>query len=62
MKNGTEVALNVSSKRINNSSYGSNFPHNLSLTNTQVSRLCKAFVNSSSDYIKLSKTQLHKIR
>ena len=61
MKNGTELALNVSSKRINNN-YGSNFPHNLSLTNTQVSRLRKVFVNSSSDYIKLSKTQLHKIR
>ena len=62
MKNGTELALNVSSKRINNFNYGSNFPHNLSLTNTQVSRLRKAFVNSSSDYIKLSKIQLHKIR
>ena len=38
-----------------------NFPHNLLLTNTQVSRLCKAFVNGSSANIKLSKTQLHKI-
>ena len=31
------------------------------LTNTQVSRLCKAFANNSSANMKLSKTQLHKI-
>ena len=31
------------------------------LTNTQVSKLCKAFPNSSLANIKLSKTQLHKI-
>ena len=31
------------------------------LTNTQVSRLRKAFVNNTSANIKLSKTQLHKI-
>ena len=31
------------------------------LTNTQVSRLHKAFENNSSANIKLSKTQLHKI-
>ena len=31
------------------------------LTNTQVSKLRKAFVNNSSANIKLSKTQLHKI-
>ena len=31
------------------------------LTNTQVSRLCKAFANGSSANIELSKTQLHKI-
>ena len=36
-----------------------NFQHNLSLTNTQVSRLRKAFTNNSSANIKLSKTQLH---
>ena len=38
-----------------------NFPHKLLLTNTQVSKLCKAFVNNSSANIKLAKTQLHKI-
>ena len=37
------------------------FPHKLSLTNTQVSKLRKAFVNNSSTYIKLSKTQLSKM-
>ena len=31
------------------------------LSNTQVSRLCKAFANNSSVNIKLTKTQLHKI-
>ena len=38
-----------------------NFPHKLLLTNSQVSRLCKAFANGSSANLKLSKTQLHKI-
>ena len=31
------------------------------LTNTQLSRICKAFENGSSANIKLSKTQLHEI-
>ena len=35
--------------------------HKLLLTNTQVLKLRKAFANGSSDNIKLSKTQLHKI-
>ena len=38
-----------------------NFPHRLLLTNTRVSRLRKTFANNSSDNIKLSKTQLHKM-
>ena len=38
-----------------------NFPHELLLTNTQVSKLHKTFANNSSANIKLSKTQLHKI-
>ena len=37
-----------------------NFLHKVSLTNTQVSRLHKAFANNSSANIKLSKTQLYK--
>ena len=35
--------------------------HKLLLTNTQVSKLPKAFANNSSSNIKSSKTQLHKI-
>ena len=38
-----------------------NFPHQLLLTNTQVSNLRKAFANNSSANIKLSKTQLLKM-
>ena len=39
-----------------------NFLHKLLLTNPQVSKLRKAFATNSSANIKLSKTQLHKIR
>ena len=38
-----------------------NFPHKLLLTNTQILRLRKAFVNDSSANIKLSKILLPKI-
>ena len=38
-----------------------NFPHKLLLTNTQFSKLFKAFANGASANIKLSKTQLQKI-
>ena len=38
-----------------------NFPHNLLLTDKQVSRLGKGFANGSSANIKFSKTQLSKI-
>ena len=46
---------------IGNSDNKTNFPHKSSLTNKQVSRLCKAFRNNSSANIKLSKTKFHKI-
>ena len=36
------------------------FPHKLLLTNTEISKLCKAFENNSATNIKLSKTHLHK--
>ena len=62
IKNGTEVTLNLSSKVIGNCNDETNFPHNLLLTNTQVSRFRKAFANGSSTNIKLSKTQLYKIK
>ena len=60
-KSGTEVTLKISSNVIDDSNGENNFPHKLLLTNTQVSKLRKAFVNDSSANIKLSKTQLHKI-
>ena len=37
-----------------------NFPHKLLSTNRQVSNLCKAFANKSTD-IKLSRTQISKM-
>ena len=61
IKNGTEVTLKISSNIVGDSNDENNFPHELLLTNTQVSKLRKAFPNNFSDNIKLSKTQLHKI-
>ena len=62
IKNGTEVILKISSNVVRDSSVvdENNFPHRLLLTNTQVSRLHKAFANDSPANVKLSKTQLHK--
>ena len=53
--------MKLSSNVIVNSNDRNNFLNNLLLTNTQVSRLRKAFANNCSANIKLSKTQLHKI-
>ena len=53
--------MKISSNVVGDSNDENNFLHKLLLTNTQVSRLRKAFANSSSANIKLSKTQLHKI-
>ena len=61
IKNGTEVTLKISSNIVGDSNDENNFPHELLLTNKQVSKLRKAFPNNFSDNIKLSKTQLHKI-
>ena len=61
IKNGTEVILKLSSKVVGDSNDENNFPHKLLLTNTQVSKLPKGFVDNSSANIKLSNTQLHKI-
>ena len=61
IKNGTRVTLDLSSNIIGDSNDENNFPHKLFLSNTQVSRLRKAFANNSSANVKLSKTQLHKI-
>ena len=59
MKNKTEVVLRLSSNIIGNNE--TNFPHELLLTNRQVSSVRKSFANNSSTDIKLSKTQLSKM-
>ena len=40
IKNGTEVTLKISSNLVGDSNNENNFPYRLSLTNTQVSKLC----------------------
>ena len=59
IKNETEEVLRLSSNMIGNNE--TNFPHELLLTDRQVSNLCKSFANNSSADIKLSKTQLSKM-
>ena len=54
--------MKLSSNVVGDSNDENNFLHKLLLTNAKVLRLCKAFTNGSSPNIKLSKTQLHKIR
>ena len=61
IKNGTKVALKISSNFVGDSNDGNRFSHKLLLTNTQVSRLLKTFANNFSPNIKFSKIQLHKI-
>ena len=61
IKNGTEKTLKISLNVVGDSNEENNFPHKLLLTNTQVSKVRKAFANNSSANVKLSKTQLHKI-
>ena len=45
IKNRTDKALKLSSNFVGDSNNKTNFPHKLLLTNTQASRLCKAFSN-----------------
>ena len=61
IKNGNEVTLKLLSNIDGDSNNENNFPQKLLLTNTQVSKLLKAFEDGSSVNIKLSKPQLHKI-
>ena len=56
IKNGTEVTLKILSNFLGDSNNKNNFPLELLLTNTQVSRLRKAIANNSSANAKLSKT------
>ena len=46
IKTGIEVASNLSSKLIRSSNDETNFPHKLSLTDTQVLKIRKAFANA----------------
>ena len=52
IKNSAEVILKISSNFFGDSNDEKNFPYKLLLTNTQVSRLLKAFANGSSANIK----------
>ena len=61
IKNETEVVLRLSPNRIGDSNEKVNFPHELLLTDRQVSSIRKAFSNNSSADIKFSKTQLSKM-
>ena len=61
MKSDTQITLKFSSNVVGDSNDQNNFPHKMLLTNTQVSKLRKAFANNLSANIKLSKTQLSKI-
>ena len=56
MENGIEVTLKTSSNVVGYSNDQDNFQEKLLSTNTQVSKLCKAFTNGSSANIKLLKT------
>ena len=59
IKNETEIVLRLSSNMIGDNE--TNFPHELLLTDRQISSLRKSFANNSSADIKLSKTQLSKM-
>ena len=56
IKNETDVVLRLSSNMIGNSDDNTNFPHELLLTNRQVTNLRKTFAKNTSTNIKLSKT------
>ena len=61
IKNETELVLRLSPNMIGDSNDEANFPHELLLTDRQVSSIRKAFANNSSVDIKFSKTQLSKM-
>ena len=61
IKNETELTVNLSSNLIESSNNETNFPYKLLLTDTQVSKIRKAFAKSLSADIKFWKTQFSKI-
>ena len=61
IKNENDVVIRLSLNMIGDSNDQTNFPHELLLTDRQVSSICKAFSNNSSVDVKFSKTQLSKM-
>ena len=61
IKNENDVVIRLSPSTIGDSNDKGNFPHELLLTDRQVSSIRKAFSNNSSVDIKFSKTQLPKM-
>ena len=61
IKNETDVVIRLSPKMIGDSDDETNFPHEVLLTDRQVSSICKVFSNNSSIDMKFSKTQLSKM-
>ena len=61
IKNENDVVIRLSPNMIGDSNDKDNFPHELLLTDRQVSSIRKAFSNNSSVDIKFSKTQLSKM-
>ena len=61
IKNENNVVIRLSLNMIGDSNDKGNFPHELLLTNKQVSSICKAFANNSSVDIKFSKAQLSRM-
>ena len=57
IQNGIDVTLKIFSNVVGDFNDENNFPHELLLTNMQVSRLHEDFTNGSSANIKLSGTQ-----
>ena len=61
IKNESDVVIRLSPSMIGDSNKKTNFPHELLLTNRQVSSISKVFANNSSVDIKFSKAQLSKM-
>ena len=60
-ENENDVVIRLSPSMIGDSNDKCNFPHELLLTNRQVSSIRKAFANNSPVDIKFSKAQLSKM-
>ena len=61
IKNENDAVITLSPNMVGDSNDKTNFPHELLLTDRQVSSIRKSFSNNSSVDIKFSKTQLSKM-